>query len=474
MNRPRLRWYSVSVESLRAVALGLATLLLVVGGLLGYRWWESHSLEREAEALVGEARQLAERLETHPELPTVLEQYTEGLELLLEARSALAAGGFERAATQARRAHGVLAALADHLDGGGDDGEAHFIAVHGNVQFRRGDAASWQEARSRESLRPGDYVRTAANGSAEILFADGTLYTIKPNTSLIVSASPDGERGDATRSIRMDYGWIDMSTSRRPIQVDTPQAQARVAEESDAYVAYEQRGERGRFGARRGSIDVESRDGERVRLEASQQVVQQGGALSRPRRMRAAPAPLQPAPSQEFRRDRDEVVVLEWQPVAGARGYRLEVARDRLFADRVVEDSGRTLTRATLGIRGEGSFEWRVAAETADGEIGGWSEPRAFRVASLGSGEGDVDREPPALEIVGADRYGNIFIVGGRTDPGAIVEINGESVSVDAGGAFTKTIQLSGESWSFIVVRARDAWDNTREQRLRAYLDAGS
>lgn len=474
MNRPRLRWYSVSVETLRAIALVLATLALVAGGLVGYRWWESHSLEGEAKALVGEALDLADRLESHPGLPEVAVEYAAGMELLAEARGALAGDGFERAAAQARRSRNVFAALVDHLEGGKGGGEAHFIAVHGNVQFRRDDAASWQAARSREALRPGDYVRTAANGSAEILFADGTLYTIKPNTSLIVSATPDGERGDATRSIRMDYGWIDLSTSRRPIQVDTPQAQARVAEESEAYVSYEQGEERGRFGARRGSLEVESRDGERVRVESNQQVVQRGGDLSPPRRLLPSPSPIEPAHSQEFRRDRDEVVVLEWEPVAGASGYRLEVARDRLFADRVVEDVGRTRTRATLGIRGEGSFEWRVAAESADGEIGGWSEARNFRVASLGGADGDVDREPPPLEIVGADRYGNIFIVGGRTDPGATVEINGESVTVDAGGAFTKTIQLSGESWSIIVVRARDAWGNTREQRLRAYVETGS
>jgi hypothetical protein len=112
-----------------------------------------------------------------------------------------------------------------------------------------------------------------------------------------------------------------------------------------------------------------------------------------------------------------------------------------------------------------------VAAETPAGDPGRWSEPRSFRVAALSNGEGEADREPPPLEIVDAERYGNIFIVVGRTDPGAVVEINGESVTVDASGAFTKTIQLSGESWSFIVVRARDAWGNVTERRQRAYVE---
>lgn len=471
MDRPRLRWYSVSVETVRALGLILATLLVVAGGFFGYRWWESRSLEREATALVGEARRMAERLDGHPELPAVSDEYAAGLAFLAEAQEALAARGFGRAAAQARRSRNVLGALLDHL-AGGEGGEAHFIAVHGTVQFRRDEAAVWQQARSREALRPGDYVRTAANGSAEILFADGTLYTIKPNTSLIVPTTRDGREGDPGRAIRIEYGWIDLSTARQPIRVDTPQAQARVAEESEGYVAYDQEAESGRFGALRGRIEVESHRGERVVVESSQQVTQRGGELSAPVRLLPPPVPVGPAPRQEFRRDRDETVVLEWQPVPGARGYRLEVARDRLFVDRVVEDRGRTATRATLGIRGEGSFEWRVAAESAAGEVGRWSDPRSFRVAALANGGGETDREPPPLEIVGADRYGNIFIVVGRTDPGAVVDINGESVTVDASGAFTKTIQLSGESWSIIVVRARDAWGNTSEQRLRAYVEA--
>ncbi|HEX2163834.1 MAG TPA: FecR domain-containing protein [Thermoanaerobaculia bacterium] len=473
MTRPRLRWYSVSVDTLRTFGLVLATLAVVAGGWFGYRWWESHSLEREAAALIAQAKQVSERLAARPEMAGG--EYAAGLSLLGEAEEAYARESFEHAAAQARRSLAVLDSILDSL-AGGEGGEAHFIAVHGNVQLRRRESNVWQEARSRESLAPGDYVRTAANGSAEILFADGTLYTVRPNTSLIVSATRGGD-GGAERSITIDYGWVNLSTSRRPIRVDTPEAQARVAEESDAYVAYEQEAERGRFGTLRGSMEVEGRDGERVRVDESQHVVQRGGELSAPRPLLPAPELVAPPESHELSRARDETVVLEWEPVEGARGYRLEVARDSLFVDRVIEDAGRPRTRATLGIRGEGSFEWRVAAEGGDGELGQWSPPRSFRVAALGSGgrdgDNDGDREPPPLEIGEAQGYGNIFIVSGRTEPGAIVEINGESVSVDASGAFNKTIQLTGEGYSFIVVEARDAWGNARQRRQRVYVDAG-
>ena len=53
--------------------------------------------------------------------------------------------------------------------------------------------------------------------------------------------------------------------------------------------------------------------------------------------------------------------------------------------------------------------------------------------------------------------YGSIFIVAGRSEPGAQVEVNGEQVKIDADGAFTKTVQLTKEGWSIIEIRARDA-----------------
>jgi hypothetical protein len=79
---------------------------------------------------------------------------------------------------------------------------------------------------------------------------------------------------------------------------------------------------------------------------------------------------------------------------------------------------------------------------------------------------------PPELEIEEAVGYGSIFIVEGRTEAGATVEVNGEAVQVNADGSFTKTIQLVGEGWSFIEVRARDAWGNTVDRRRRVYIDS--
>jgi hypothetical protein len=105
----------------------------------------------------------------------------------------------------------VLDALGHH----GAAGEAQFISVQGSVEYRSGDAGEWKTARGRVTLRSGDYVKTASNGSAEIMFVDGTLYTVRPNTMFVVTRTRTGA-GAGEQSIRMDYGWVNLNTSEKP------------------------------------------------------------------------------------------------------------------------------------------------------------------------------------------------------------------------------------------------------------------
>ena len=46
--RRKRDWYSVSEETLRAIFVLLGTVIVLGAGFFGYRFWESHSLEREA------------------------------------------------------------------------------------------------------------------------------------------------------------------------------------------------------------------------------------------------------------------------------------------------------------------------------------------------------------------------------------------------------------------------------------------
>lgn len=467
-------WYSVSVDTLKSGGLLLLILALVAGGFLLYRYYDRSSAQNEARVVIAQAEVLRVQLSGEKRVATNFAgEFESARQSLDEARARLSAHDFGAARTSARRSRDVLQSIADELALRGGAGQAQFASLQGEVEYRRGDGGEWQEARSRVQLQSGDAVRTAENGSAEIMFQDGTLYTVRPNTQFIVSPGSGGAGGGAEQSIEMKYGWVNLSTSQSSSNVKTPGATARVKESSEAYVSVDKGTSQGRFGAYRGGMELSSNDGLKREVGPLQQVVQTGGLLSEPKAMPARPDPVDPVDDQLVDLAATKRLVLAWQPVPGASRYALQVSRNHLFVDNVIDAENRTRTRATLGVRGEGSFQWRVAAFGPGGLQGPWSEVRKFRVASAARGAaGDKpNTNPPELELDDIKTYGSIFMVSGRSEPGVAVEVNGEQVKTNSDGSFTKTVQLTKEGPNIIEVRARNTGGAETVRRKRVFVE---
>jgi hypothetical protein len=145
-------------------------------------------------------------------------------------------------------------------------------------------------------------------------------------------------------------------------------------------VAWDEGRREGQFAAYRGAMHVASDSGENRSVRRLEHVLQKGQSLSQPERLPSAPRPIDPADDLEIPLATADRLVLTWQPVAGAQRYALQVARNRLFIHKIIDVQDRDSTQATLGLRGDGMFVWRVAAFTADGVQSPWSPPRRFRV----------------------------------------------------------------------------------------------
>ena len=91
-------------------------------------------------------------------------------------------------------------------------------------------------------------------------------------------------------------------------------------------------------------------------------------------------------------------------------------------------------------------------------------------MASRRAGDGG-DKTPPLLEIDQVQAYGNVFIVNGRSEPGAGVTVNGEGVAVAANGTFNKTVLVASEGWSFLEFEATDASGNIARLRHRVFVE---
>jgi cbb3-type cytochrome oxidase subunit 3 len=464
-------WYSISVDTLRS--WGLLVLLLVLVGVGLYIWQSAdrRSIEQKAASAIADCGKLVLQLAGEKRAASFGE-YATGRLSYDDAQAKLKAKDFPGSLEAAQNSYKLLMFVVDALSLRGASGLAQFNEVEGGVEFRRGDGGEWQEARLRAHLQPGDYVRTADNGSAQIMFGDGTLYTVRPNTQFIVTPSTAGG-GAPEQAIEMEYGWVNLSTSEKSgSNVKTPGAMARVKEDSDAFVSVDKGSSQGRFGATRGTMELSSKSGLTREIKGLQQVVQTGDLLSEPKPLPAPPAQTEPDDNLAFDLDQTKRLALAWAPVPGSGRYALQISRNILFVDNIIDSENRSRTRATLELRGEGTFLWRVAAYGADGALGPWSGARKFRVASSHSTGGEKKGStPPTLDLDDVKPYGSIFFVAGRSDPGARVEVNGEQVKTGVDGSFNKAVQLTKEGWNIIEIRARDAWGNETVRRNRVFVE---
>ncbi len=471
LNKRTRGWYTVSVDTLRGAVIIASFAALALAGYSLYRQWEEKALEQEAVLILDELEGLLARADVEKPAGSFVEELDSARKGRTAAAGAFAVRDFSTAVTEARRSRALLLAILDSAATRASTGEAQFIAVQGGVEYRRGERGEWEESRTRVVLQSGDYVKTSANGSAEIVFLDGTLYTVRPNTLFLVTRKPGAAGAPAEQTIAMEYGWVNLNTAQRGGRVTTPRAEALVGRESEVVVSYDQTSKTGRFMSYRGSLEVASNAGLARSVGALEQVVQTGDLLSDPRRLLPAPLQDRPADNIEVSLAAVKSLALSWEPVASATHYALQVSRSRLFVDNVIDVDSRTRPEATLGLQGEGTFEWRVAARSRDGLQGPWSSPRTFRVLAAERPGEKGDKTPPELVVDQIQAYGNIFIVAGRTETGASVKVNGEQVAVGSNGTFTKTVLVDKEGWSLLELRSVDSSGNESTVRHRVFVE---
>lgn len=381
-SRKLVDWYTVSIDALKGWGFVVVLLVLGIVGVVGYRFLDRVVLEREVARVIQEAEDLLRTVRSEGAINSYREEYFVARRHLEEAREHEKTGGLREAFRSAERSRTLLASILSTLRLRGPEGEAMFIAVQGGVQYRRGDRGSWETARSRVALNSGDYVKTTGSGSAEIMSVDGTLYTVRPDTVLLIGRVRPAPGAARQRTINLEAGWVDLGTAQNSSRISTPQAEARVQRDSTAAISHNPEENTSQFAAYEGKMVVSSNDGSSSEVGPLEQIVQTGGELSRKKLLPAAPFLLGPDDNHEAVMAADEQVVLEWRSVEGARRYALQIARTRFFVQNIIDLEDREKTSATLGLQGTGSFVWRVAAFDSEGVRGPWSGLRRFRVTT--------------------------------------------------------------------------------------------
>jgi hypothetical protein len=255
--------------------------------------------------------------------------------------------------------------------------------------------------------------------------------------------------------------------------VATPYSRLRAGENSKVSIALPEGSTRSTFQVSQGSAQLQNLEtGETREIGEREQVSQTGDQLGDNIPLPPAPELLSPVDDFAINIDSTDRVQLTWSAVKGAGRYALQVSRSRLFGDNIVDAGDRVGTSATLGLRDEGRYLWRVAAYSREGALGPWSEIRKFRVASYRNLALEEDSEPPIIEFE-VIMAGEIALISGTTEPGATMFINGEEALVAADGSFTATRTLYGSGQVPIEFVATDRAGNQTTQSKIVYLAEG-
>ena len=268
----------------------------------------------------------------------------------------------------------------------------------------------------------------------------------------------------------MISGAINVYTSGASATVDTESATAAIERDSRASVDVVM-GEKTEVTSYRGRTTV-STGKETVVLDGREKV----SAATDTRQISAkvslpdTPQPNLPADNRIYDLKTGDQVDLKWSKVPEAVRYRLQISRSRLFVPDATEVDldDRVQTSARVKVSREGSYFWRVASIDAAGITSDWSVVRRFKMATepVKAGAGG-DTTPPELTVFPPQQMGNLFLIYGKTEPGAIVTVNAEPADVEPDGAFKKTITVERDGAAMLVVKSVDASGNETVRRVR-------
>jgi len=93
-----------------------------------------------------------------------------------------------------------------------DQKHARFVNLDGRVQVKKYNSVQWVDATLSTSLDKGDLVQTGSDSDARISFADGTSYTIKPDTLITVEENSTESNRPSSVTVSIQTGAVDLAT----------------------------------------------------------------------------------------------------------------------------------------------------------------------------------------------------------------------------------------------------------------------
>lgn len=353
--------------------------------------------------------------------------------------------------------------------GGAIAQQAHFTALDGTVRVKKGDGNSWVPADYNIPLEKGDVVQTGSEGMAKVVFNDGTSYTVKQDSLIVIEENSANDQQQTNVAVAVSTGTVDLSTATysqgSKSQVIVAGATASLSPESAAQVHNDPKSEQHEILIKKGTGEV-TRNGEIVKLANWEKVSFQGQKSPMEKAKEIGPptpiAPANMAPlfaSGQAMKD----VEFSWTSMANAVGYRLRISRNPYFSSTLVDKKVNTAA-VTVTNLGQGAYYWMVQSYDSTGKESVESEKNRFTIISKSKETEAID-----LELDPFVQHGHVIEVTGKTQVGARVMVNGSEVPmVTPDGEFhyfTPPLP-TGEAVITVTAQTAQGGVNTQQKKI--------
>ena len=377
----------------------------------------------------------------------------------------------------AKKANGIFGKLLERVAGMNASAgtgavtaqQAHFTALDGTVRVKKGSGNSWVPADYNIPLEKGDVVQTGSEGMAKVVFNDGTSYTVKQDSLIVIQENSANDQQQTNVAVAVSTGTVDLSTATysqgSKSQVIVAGATASLSPESAAQVHNDPKADQHEILMKKGTGEV-TRNGETVKLANWEKVSFQGqqSHLEKAKEI-GPPMPIAPAnmaplfSAGEAMKD----VEFSWTPMANAVGYRLRISRNPYFSSTLVDKKVNT-SAVTVTNLGEGAYYWMVQSYDIAGKESVESEKNRFTIISKGKETEAID-----LELDPFIQHGHVSEVTGKTQIGARVMVNGSEVPMvnsDGGFHFFTPPLPTGEAVITVTAQTAQGGVNTQQKKI--------
>ena len=348
--------------------------------------------------------------------------------------------------------------------------QAHFTALDGTIRVRKSNGNSWIKADYNVPLEKGDVVQTGAEGMAKVVFNDGTNYTVKQDSLIVIEENSANDQQQTNVSVAVTTGTVDLTTATyvqgSKSQVIVAGAKASLAPDSAAQVRNDPRSDQHEILVKKGSGEIE-RNGEVVHLSNWEKVnfqneaktMEKGKEIGPPTPI--APGNMMPIFITEGEKSKD--VEFNWSPMPSAAGYRLRISHNPYFSSLLLDRKVESPNVVVTGLA-QGAYYWAIQSYDAAGKESVESEKNRFTIIPRAKEKVEL-----SLDIEPFIQHGHVIEVQGKTESGARVMVNGREVPIvaDDGSFHYFTPPLpNGENMITVTAQNSKGGVNTRQEKV--------